>query len=77
MLHQVLLEDWSQLPPEKRDTRVVLQAAGDAYFNVFTNHSIAVPWGTPCTRLEGGSLDADGDCSTGIPDATIRTIDRR
>jgi hypothetical protein len=42
MLHQILLEDWSQLPPEKRDTRAVLQAAGDAYFNVFTNHSIAV-----------------------------------
>jgi hypothetical protein len=77
MLHQVLLEDWEPLPADKRDTRATIQAAADAYYDVFSNHSIPVPWGTPCTRIEGGSLEANGDCNTGIPDTTFRTVDRR
>jgi hypothetical protein len=77
-LHQVLLEDWSRLPADARDTRTVIQAAADAYFDYFTNNSIAVPWGTPCTRVEGGSLTANGDCKVGLPNGGVaRTADRR
>jgi len=47
-------ERWDPIPEEKRDSRAVIQAAGDAYFDRFGNVSVAVPWGPPCYRLEGG-----------------------
>jgi hypothetical protein len=76
-LHYTLLEDWGPIPAEKRDSRAALQAAADAYYDVFVDKTIKVPWGMPCTRLEGGYLDANGTCDTGIPDITIHTVDRR
>jgi hypothetical protein len=76
-LHYYLLEDWSALPVEERDAREVLQAAADAYFDVFVDKTVVVPWGTPCARIEGGFLDANGTCDTGIPDITVETKDRR
>jgi hypothetical protein len=77
LLHQVFLEDWSPLPAGARDTRAVIQAAADAYYDYFTNNSLPVPWGTPCTRIEGGSLTANGDCRVGLPDGAARTVDKR
>jgi hypothetical protein len=47
-------EKWDPIPEGKRDSRAVIQAAGDAYFDRFGNVSVAVPWGPPCYRLEGG-----------------------
>ncbi|KAK3386165.1 hypothetical protein B0H63DRAFT_474291 [Podospora didyma] len=76
-LHYALREDWSPISTEKQDSRAALQAAADAYYDVFVDKTVKVPWGTPCTRLEGGYLDADGDCNTDIPDVTIHTVDRR
>lgn len=76
-LHYFLLEDWSELPEAERDNRTVLQAAADAYFDVFVDKTVQVPWGTPCTRVEGGFLDANGTCETDIPDITVETKDRR
>ncbi|KAK3315543.1 hypothetical protein B0H66DRAFT_346836 [Apodospora peruviana] len=76
-LHYTLRENWSPIPPGSRDSRAVLQAAADAYYDVFVNKTVKVPWGKPCTRLEGGYLDADGDCDTDIPDVTILTTNRR
>ncbi|KAB5550784.1 hypothetical protein GE09DRAFT_965829 [Coniochaeta sp. 2T2.1] len=76
-LHYTLLEDWSDIPVEHRDSRATLQAAADAYYDVFVNKTVSVPWGKPCTRLEGGYLDANGSCDTDIPEVDIRTIDRR
>jgi hypothetical protein len=48
-------ESWTVIPESKRDTRAVIQAAADAYCDVFKNKNVTVPWGTPCDRLEGGS----------------------
>jgi hypothetical protein len=76
-LHQVLLEDWSTIPTPSRDTRAVLQAAADSYYAYFTNNSLPVPWGTPCTRIEGGSLTASGDCRDNLPNGAAPTVDKR
>ncbi|KIH94521.1 hypothetical protein SPBR_06140 [Sporothrix brasiliensis 5110] len=73
-LQHVLQENWTVILPERaRDTRVVLQAAADAYLDMWSNAtaSEAVPWGTPCTRLEGSAYTGhdrpDDSCKAGIP----------
>lgn len=49
-------EDWSAIPEAQRDTRAVIQAAGDAYLTSWTlNSTVKVPYGAPCARLEGGT----------------------
>jgi hypothetical protein len=47
-------EVWDPIPKEKQDSRAVIQAVGDSYFNRFKNVNVTVPWGPPCYRLEGG-----------------------
>ncbi|ORY68181.1 uncharacterized protein BCR38DRAFT_297349, partial [Pseudomassariella vexata] len=75
-------EKWDPIPPEKRDTREVIKAAGDAYFNRFDNTSVVVPFDVPCARLEGGAytgtLNLTGDSCTlaGLP-STLVVTDRR
>jgi len=72
-LQHVLQEKWDPIPESKRDSRAVIQAAGDAYMDMWNNATAdkAVPWGTPCTRLEGsaytGSGKPDDSCKPGIP----------
>ena len=61
-------EDWSEIPEADRDTREVLIAAGDAYFDLFSDKSVVVPWNTPCTRLEGGQVTTGDTCDVGVPD---------
>lgn len=73
-------EKWDPIPKEKQDSRAVIQAAGDAYFDRFGNVSVTVPWGPPCYRLEGG-LRAGGtlkgdDCEMVWP-STIHVPYRR
>lgn len=79
-LHYDGMESWPVIPAEKRDTRAVVQAAGDAYFNRFNNTSIVIPIASACARLEGGSYTARGNFSAntcdGYPD-TITVVDRR
>lgn len=77
MLHQLFLEDWSTIPLEKRDSRATIQAAGDMYYDYFVNHTVPVPWGSPCTRQEGGALTANGDCRVGVPDVAAATTNRK
>ena len=64
-------EAWTPIPEGKRDTRAVIQAAGDAYCDIFKDKSVKVPWGQPCARLEGGSYTGKGEasdrCDVGIP----------
>ncbi|KAH6681453.1 hypothetical protein B0J14DRAFT_613406 [Halenospora varia] len=72
-LGHVLEEKWDVIPVEKRDKREVIQAAGDAYMDMWNNATASnyVPWGTPCTRLEGsaytGKGKPDDSCKPGIP----------
>ncbi|KAH6855353.1 hypothetical protein B0I37DRAFT_423609 [Chaetomium sp. MPI-CAGE-AT-0009] len=80
-LHWNSLETWDPIPASKRDSRAVIQAAGDAYFDRFNNASIAVPFGTPCARLEGGAYtdpraSGNGTCALGLP-STIEVTNRR
>lgn len=49
-------EKWDEIPEAQRDSRAAIQAAADAYADVFNNKSVVVPWGQPCARLEGGSV---------------------
>ena len=72
-LQYVLQEKWDVIPEGKRDSRAVIQAAGDAYMDMWNDASAPakVPWGTPCVRLEGsaytGTGKPDDSCKPGIP----------
>ena len=77
-------EDWSAIPAADRDSRATLQAAADAYLDLFNNKDTKVPWGTPCARLEGGvytskaqpgSLNPDDSCNVGVPSG-VPIVDR-
>lgn len=76
------LENWDPIPEEKRDSREVIQSAGNSYFERFKNESVVVPFGVPCSRLEGGAstapLNMTGDSCTlaGLP-STLVVTDRR
>jgi len=73
-------EKWDPIPVEKRDTREAIQAAGDAYCDIFNDKNVKVPWGTPCARLEGGAYTGKGQasdkCDVGIP-AGVKLVNRQ
>ncbi|KAK0720954.1 hypothetical protein B0H67DRAFT_484257 [Lasiosphaeris hirsuta] len=62
---------WDEIASAAQDRRAVIQAAGDAYLDLFNNASVVVPWGTPCHRLEGGWYTGNGSatdsCNVGVP----------
>lgn len=63
---------WGAIPEADRDSRATIQAAADAYMDLFQNKSTVVPWGTPCDRLEGSMYTGNGSltdsCNVGVPD---------
>ncbi|HWW66281.1 MAG TPA: hypothetical protein VNZ43_16120 [Sphingomonadaceae bacterium] len=78
-------EDWSEIPPEKRESRTKLIAAANAYLDSFDDKSVAVPWGSPCARLEGGlytgkgapgTATAEDSCNVGVPSG-VKLTERR
>lgn len=68
-------ENWGPIDEAKRDTRAVIQAAADAYLDLFNDKSVKVPWGNPCARLEGGSY-VQPSCNVGVPSG-IKNVNRR
>jgi hypothetical protein len=72
-LSYVVKEDWFTIPEDKRDRRDAIKAAGDAYMDLWSDATAEnrVPWGTPCTRLEGSAYTGRGlptdSCKAGIP----------
>jgi hypothetical protein len=64
-------EDWGTIPAALLDSRQTLIAAANAYFDVFDDNNVKVPWGTPCNRLEGGIRTGrgqpDDSCNVGVP----------
>lgn len=72
-LSHVLSEDWPAIPADRQDDRAVLRRAADAYLDIWSNATAAdaVPWGTPCARLEGSAYTgrgrADDSCKGGLP----------
>lgn len=79
-LYYAQREDWGVIPEAKRNTREQIKAAADAYLDLFKDKSVAVPWGTPCARLEGsaytGKGKPDDSCNVGVPE-NIDMTDRR
>ena len=79
-LYYAQREDWSDIPEAGRNTREQLRAAADAYLDLFKDKSVQVPWGTPCTRLEGSAYTGRGQptdsCNVGVPE-NIDMADRR
>lgn len=74
-------EDWGTLPEAERSPRDVLQAAADAYLDMWSNSTAidAVPWGTPCARTEGG-MHTSPSCKAGAPtrgSPNTKVTDRR
>ncbi|KAI6085155.1 hypothetical protein F4821DRAFT_153766 [Hypoxylon rubiginosum] len=73
-------ENWDPIPEDQRDTREVIQAAADAYADLFNDKSVQVPWGTPCARLEGGAYTGSGSatdrCDVGVPNG-VALVNRR
>jgi hypothetical protein len=74
------MENWSEIPPDKRETPDQLKAAADAYLDYFKDKSVKVPWGTPCDRLEGSAYTGKGtpqdSCNVGVPN-NIDMADRQ
>lgn len=74
-LEYVKVEDpgWTPLPVAAQSSREIIQAAGDAYLDMWSDAHAheKVPWGTPCVRLEGsaytGKGQSDDSCQPGIP----------
>jgi hypothetical protein len=64
-------EDWGVISEDRRNTRAEIIAAADAYLNLFTDPAAQVPWGTPCSRLEGSVYTGRGlptdTCNVGVP----------
>ncbi|KAK3370395.1 hypothetical protein B0H63DRAFT_552346 [Podospora didyma] len=62
---------WTPIPTPDQDSRQVIQAAADAYLDLFNDPTVKVPWGTPCDRLEGsfytGNFSATDSCNVGVP----------
>ncbi len=79
-LYYAQREDWTDIPEAQRNTRQELQAAADAYLNLFKDKSVQVPWGTPCARLEGSAYTGKGQptdsCEVGVPE-NVEMADRR
>jgi|GEM_PF-482758 len=62
---------WGDVAAADRLSRAELHDAGFAYFAYWNDTSVDVPWGTPCSRLEGGMYTGtNGSCSVGIPTGT-------
>lgn len=59
-------ENWDPIPAEKRDTREVIKAAGEAYVNAWSDSKINPPFASPCSRLEGGAY-LTGNCKLTFP----------
>lgn len=76
------IENWDPIPVEQQDTRAVIKAGGDAYFDRFNNVSVEVPWGTTCARLEGGAYTGESNptgetCTIGGLPSSIKIPYRR
>jgi hypothetical protein len=69
---------WGPVDPADRYTREELLAGGKAYFAYWGDKTVAVPWGYPCCRLEGGMVtnpdpnpNQNSTCSVGVPDQSF------
>ncbi|KAG8164535.1 hypothetical protein KVR01_006453 [Diaporthe batatas] len=76
------IENWDPIPTEQWDSRALIKAAGDAYFDRFNNVSVVVPFGPTCARLEGGAYTGENNptgetCTIGGMPSSIKIPYRR
>ena len=81
-LAETRVENWGEIPKDKRDRRGVLKAVADAYLNNWGDPDLPVPHGTPCARLEGriftGAKNPKANtCDMGAFPQPIKTGNRR
>ncbi len=75
-------EDWRVLSLDERVDRQALIDAGNAYFDHFSDKAVEVPFGVPCSRLEGGIYtarnfdDPKATCDIGFPEDKLPILDR-
>ncbi|KAH6613569.1 hypothetical protein B0J18DRAFT_447194 [Chaetomium sp. MPI-SDFR-AT-0129] len=60
-------ETWDSIPEGNRDTREMIQAAGDAYIDAWGDDTVKPPFASDCARLEGGSYISGGNCLLNFP----------
>lgn len=76
------VENWNEIPANRRDTRQAIQAAADAYLDNWGDPDLPVPHGTPCSRLEGristAARDPQGQtCTMGAFPEKLNVTNRR
>ena len=66
-LSYVSKETWAPLDASQRSSRAAIQAAGDAYLDMWSNATAkaAVPWSSTCQRVEGSMHFSP--CTLGAP----------
>jgi hypothetical protein len=63
-------EDWSILTDSHKVARQALLNGVNAYLDMFKGTGTGVdtvPWGSPCERVEGGTMHVTPDCESGMP----------
>jgi hypothetical protein len=64
-LDTATVQTWDTLPVSERTSRQILINAADAYGAIFeVPHTDSIPFGSPCSRLEGGTPAV---CTMGFP----------
>lgn len=74
-------EDWSELYKYQKTPAAEMVRGANAYLDAFSDKFVDVPWGTPCSRLEGGAYtnragDPHASCEVGIPPGIIYIVNR-
>ncbi|HWJ70471.1 MAG TPA: hypothetical protein VNS79_10540 [Sphingobium sp.] len=74
-------EDWSPLHKYQWTAPGVMIAGANAYLDAFSDKFTDIPWGIPCSRLEGGAYtnrndDPNASCEIGIPPGVLYIVNR-
>jgi hypothetical protein len=74
-------EDWSAPAPAARVSAQALINAANSYLDLFSDKFVEVPWGIPCSRLEGGAYtnrnaNPNASCEVGIPPGVLYIVNR-
>ena len=65
-------DQWGEIPPPDRDTRVTLESAANAYLDALqAGKAEVMPWGLPCSRTA-----ANGSCQVDAPMGTVNIANR-
>jgi len=74
-------ENWAPLHPYQRTPEAEMIRGANAYLDGFSDKFTAIPWGTPCARLEGGAYtnranSPTASCEVGMPPVVLYIVNR-